>query len=208
MPRAIASSSGSGTRRPPRSQRGAQGDWRPVDVMRSTSATIVRRRSSSSARASSCPSRILSVGISASSSDVPWPDPAAWNPRGRRCRRSWRPPSATMPARWNFVPSFALLNLRAQTDAEFSMVELEATAERALPELERHENERGLRAPGGSCTGAVPDRPLRGLVGRRRADGRARTPSRRPARGASRPRSDCDGDLPWSNAGGRRAQTL
>ena len=38
----------------------------------------------------------------------------------------------------------ALLNLRAQTDAEFSMVELEATAERALPELERHENERGL----------------------------------------------------------------
>jgi len=37
-----------------------------------------------------------------------------------------------------------LLNLRAQTDAQLSMVELEATAERALPELERLEDERGL----------------------------------------------------------------
>ena len=37
-----------------------------------------------------------------------------------------------------------LLNLRAQTDAEFSMVELEGTAERALPELGRLEDERGL----------------------------------------------------------------
>jgi tetratricopeptide (TPR) repeat protein len=38
----------------------------------------------------------------------------------------------------------ALLNLRAQTDSRASMVELEATAERALPELERLEDERGL----------------------------------------------------------------
>ncbi len=37
-----------------------------------------------------------------------------------------------------------LLNLRAQTDAQLSMFELEATAESALPELERLGDERGL----------------------------------------------------------------
>ena len=114
-----------------------------------------------------------------------------------------------MPARWSFVPELALLNLRAQTDAEFSMVELEATAERALPELERHENERGLASAWWLVHWARfrIGRYADSLVAAER-DGRARTPSRRPARGASRPRSDCDGDLPWPDTGHRRAQTL